>query len=133
MEKFRTWSDCDGDVETALYQRSVADQHHHLLVDAEHQFVDAPVLRAAAQSFQTRHRTRHRGSHGRGAVSQGNHVGTPLMSGARVQHQAMDRDACGRPFCRNGGAGGWPPKFARFFVGWDKKGPFASGLALVAG
>ena len=31
VEKFRTWSDCDGDVERQLQQGRAADQHHHLL------------------------------------------------------------------------------------------------------
>ena len=45
LEKFRTWSDCDGDVESVLHQGPAAHQHHALLGHQHDLVVDAAVLR----------------------------------------------------------------------------------------
>ena len=48
VEKFRTWSDCDGDVERRFTQGRAADQRHALLGHRRHRLVVLALLRAAA-------------------------------------------------------------------------------------
>ena len=48
VEKFRTWSDCDGDVESVLHQGPAARQRHAVLAHGHGPLGRAPVLRGRA-------------------------------------------------------------------------------------
>ena len=45
VEKYRTWSDCNGDVESVLHQGRPPDHRHDLLGDPDHQLQHPPLLR----------------------------------------------------------------------------------------
>ena len=44
VEKFRTWSDCNGRRRKRIYQGRPSHQRHHLLGDPDHQLLDPPLL-----------------------------------------------------------------------------------------
>ena len=45
IEKFRTWSDCGGNLENSYTRDELLNQHHALLADPERPVIGAPLLR----------------------------------------------------------------------------------------
>ncbi len=118
VEKFRSWSDCGGDVRAPLHEGSATDQRDDLLGDPDYQLIDAALLRSPAPSVAAQGRHEDRGAdRGRG-VSRRDDEAAAGVGRARVQHQAMDRDAVGGPFRRDGRAcqpcRRYPGLFSRF-------------------
>ena len=58
VEKFRAWSDCDGDVESVFTQGPPARQHQLVLVHRRHRLVVLALLRAHARAVADSRRRR---------------------------------------------------------------------------
>ncbi len=76
VEKFRTWSDCDGDVERSLHQGPAARQHHAVLAHRHRPLGGAPLLRGRADRH-VRRPTAGRGPRRGRRVPEGDHPPAP--------------------------------------------------------
>ena len=63
VEKFRTWSDCGGDVERRFTKDELLTNITHLLGHRRHRLLVLAVLRAPARQVAAARRRAHRGAH----------------------------------------------------------------------
>ena len=91
VEKFRTWSDCDGDVETQLLEGRSAHQHHALLGQRRHRQLVLAVLRAPARRLAAARRPARRGPDRLPVVPEETSCTRRAAGRARLQHPALDR------------------------------------------
>ena len=117
VEKFRTWSDCDGDVERRFTKDQLLTNVMIYWVTESINSSTPAVLRAAPSSWQSRAPTRESRRPPRSRFSPGIAASAAELGRARLQPQALDGDAVGRPFRRDGRAGaagrGHPRVFPR--------------------
>ena len=98
VEKFRTWSDCDGQPGELLHPPATHHQRHGVLGHPDQCVLGPTVLGTQAQ-FGRSAALRPR-AHRRGALSQGGTALAPLMGRAPVQRRALGRDGARRAFSR---------------------------------
>ena len=99
VEKWRTWSDCDGDVErcfskdellttiTIYWATQTINSSTRIYYENQHQYVDHPA------------RAAHRRAVRRGAVSQGDQPAAARVGRTLLQSAAMVGNAARRPLC----------------------------------
>ena len=115
VEKFRTWSDCHGDVE----RRFTKDQ---LLTNVMIYWVTQTINSSTRLYYEARHhpwrseaRHPHRDADGGREFSRRADASAAELGRARVQRRAMDGDAVGRAFRRDGRAGAACRRYPRVF------------------
>ena len=99
VEKWRSWSDCDGDVERCFSKDELADHHYDLLGHADDQLLHPHLLREPAQYVDHAARAAHRRAVRRGALSQGNQPAATRVGRALLQFAAMVGNAARRSLC----------------------------------
>ena len=93
LDKYRSYSDCGGDVERS-FSKDELRADHDVLGDRDHRLRIAPVLRARRME-RTCHRFGVPRSRRGVPSSPGREASTTAMGGAGVQHPALGRDAEG--------------------------------------
>ena len=104
VEKFRSWSDCGGDLERRFTKDQLLTNVTIYWVTQTINSFDPVLLRSATSSVAAQGRRQDRGADRGRDVSRRDDPAAARMGRACVQHQAMDRDAVGRPFRRDGRA-----------------------------
>ena len=102
FEKFRGWSDCDGELES-IFTRD------ELLTNVMIYWVTETINSSTRLYYETREQPLQlspakprRASSGNGCLPQGDSNPAACSRRARLQHSALDSYAQGRPFCRDG-------------------------------
>ena len=101
VEKYRTWSDCNGDVE-ARYTKDELLTIVTVLGDADHRLLHPDVSGESAHTVGDRERRKGPGSGGHGHVSPGNCPSAQGVGGAVVPCSTLGRNAQRRPLRRPG-------------------------------
>ena len=104
VEKFRTWSDCEGDPERRFTKDQLLTNVMIYWVSGAIGSSDQALQRGVKPSFPAAARRTCRGAHCGCRFSQGNRHTAPELDRARLQLEAMDGDGAGRPFRRDGRA-----------------------------
>ena len=102
IEKFREWSDCDGDVETLVRTGSAPGQHHALLGHRDGRLVGPPLLREPALGH-VRPRAAGRGAHRLCHLPPRDHPLTAALGRSAVQRGALHRAGARRALRGDGG------------------------------
>ena len=97
LEKFRTWSDCDGDVDRLLRARHAAHQPHVLLGARERRERRAHLLRERARPGRARPARPRRGAGRLRRVPARDHLAAARVGRGPLRDRALDRDAARRP------------------------------------
>ena len=93
VEKFRTWSDCGGDVERRFSKDALLTNVDALLGHRGHQLVVLAVLREVPRALAHSRRPPHRGAHRVRRLPARDPQPAPRVGRARLQHPALDGDA----------------------------------------
>src|SRR6266699_3085079 len=80
-----------------LLQGRAADERDAVLGHGSDRLVLLALLRPLPRTLAHRRRPAHRGAHGLRRLPERDHPPAALVGGARLQHQALDGDAVGRP------------------------------------
>ena len=99
IEKWRTWADTKGDIESRFTKERIADQRHDLLDNTVDHVLDPHLLRVAPQPARPR---LGRSADGGRDLPGRDFLLSSQVGGNRLQRQAMDRDAPRRAFRRHG-------------------------------